>query len=98
MPLELAAVVTPYKRVKIYRRGYSQVDISMRQASLSRATKQLMPTPRGRRPPPLLRGEPGEGLVYRTGTTEYRGRPAFVEAYSDSEPVMHFSHGVWRLS
>ena len=37
--------------------------ISMRQASLSRATKQLMPTPRGRRPPPTQGG--GSGL-YRT--------------------------------
>ena len=27
-------------------------NISLRQASLCRATKQLMPTPRGRRPPP----------------------------------------------
>ena len=36
---------------------------SLRQASLSRATKQLMPTPRGRRPPPPIQGE---GLVYCT--------------------------------
>ena len=34
---------------------------TLRQASLSRVTKQLMPTPQGRRPaPPLLRGWGGE--------------------------------------
>ena len=38
----------------------SEYQNSLRQASLSRATKQLMPTPRGRRPPR------GEGLVYHT--------------------------------
>ena len=36
----------------------------MRQASLSRATKQLMPTPRGRRPTPTQGG--GSGLSYHT--------------------------------
>ena len=35
---------------------------SLRQASLCRATKQLMPTPRGRRPPPTPGG--GSGLSY----------------------------------
>ena len=33
---------------------------SLRQASLSRATKQSIPTPRGRRPPPIQGG--GSGL------------------------------------
>ena len=41
---------------------------SLCQASLSRATKQLMPTPRGRRPPPTQ----GGGLVYRTMCFEGR--------------------------
>ena len=35
---------------------------SLRQASLSRVTKQLMPTQRGRRPPPTQGG--GSGLSY----------------------------------
>ena len=47
---------------------YESADISLRQASLCRATKQLMPKPRGRRPPPT----PGEGLVYRTMCFEGR--------------------------
>ena len=40
----------------------SNCKISLRQASLCRATKQLMPTPRGRRPPPTQGG--GSGLSH----------------------------------
>ena len=44
------------------RPGGSRRGDSLRQASLCRATKQLMPTPRGRRPPPTPGG--GSGLSY----------------------------------
>ena len=45
---------------------------SLRQASLSRATKQLMPTPRGRRPHPTQGG--GSGLSYHVFRGAMTGR------------------------
>ena len=41
--------------------AHGSTQYSLRQASLSRATKQLMPMQRGRRPPPPTQGGPGGG-------------------------------------